>query len=321
MHRYALRRNLLDVPNLRSSHTAPTPRGGGVAIVMSFFVSAFMLFLFKLVDLKIMLGLVIGGCVIGSIGFWDDQRHLSAKLRFAVHFLTAVLVVLLFGGIPGPALAKWGVSNLWVGSALAVLVFVWSTNLFNFMDGIDGIAASEAVFVSTVGAWLNWREGGDPGMTAAMLCLSVSGLGFLLWNWPPARIFMGDVGSGFLGFTLAALALATSQRGKVPFEVWPILGGVFVVDSSVTLIRRIARGDRWFEAHRLHAYQHLARRWKAHLPVTMLVIGINVLWLLPWALATARFPAHALLFLAAAVVPLIGVFLAFGAGAKEGVTS
>jgi Fuc2NAc and GlcNAc transferase len=317
MYRYALQRNMIDRPNVRSSHTLPTPRGGGVAIAMSYIAALLTLFLFKLVDTKITFALVAGGCAIAGIGFLDDQRQLSAKLRLAVHVVTALYVVVLLGGLPEQALVGRGVGELCVGYAVAVLAFVWGTNLFNFMDGIDGIAGSESIFVSTVGAWLNWLNGGDPGMTAAMLCLSVSTLGFLVWNWPPARIFMGDVGSGFLGFTLATLALATSQRGNVPLEVWPILGGVFLVDSTTTLIRRVLRGDRWMEPHRMHAYQHLARRWRAHRPVTMVVIAIDLFWLFPWAWLAAKVPRSAIWCLVAAIVPLVAIVLASGAGAKE----
>jgi Fuc2NAc and GlcNAc transferase len=317
MHRYALQRGMVDRPNMRSSHTLPTPRGGGVAIVISFMAALLTLFCFKLVDARTTLALVAGGCAIAGIGFLDDQRQLPAKLRLAVHIATASYVVVLLGGLPEHALVGAGVAELCIGYAVAVLAFVWGTNLFNFMDGIDGIAGSEAIFVSSVGAWLNWLNGGDPGMTAAMLCLSVSTLGFLVWNWPPARIFMGDVGSGFLGFTLATLALATSQRGNVPLEVWPILGGVFLVDSTTTLIRRVLRGDRWMEPHRMHAYQHLARRWRAHRPVTMSVIAIDIFWLFPWAWFAAKVPGSAPWCLAAAIVPLVGIVLASGAGAKE----
>jgi Fuc2NAc and GlcNAc transferase len=317
MRRYAVQRGMVDRPNMRSSHTLPTPRGGGAAIVISFIAASIMLFLFELIDLKIMLALVVGGCAIGSIGFLDDQRQLSAKVRFAVHVATAVFVVVLLGGLPERALSGSGIAVLWLGSGLAVLAFVWGTNLFNFMDGIDGIAGSEAIFVAAAGAWLNWIKDGDPGMTAAMLCLSASSLGFLAWNWPPARIFMGDVGSGFLGFTLTTLALAVSQRSEIPIEVWPILGGVFLVDSSTTLIRRVLRRDRWLEPHRMHAYQHLSRRWGAHRPVTLGVIAINVFWLLPWAWLASDAPRYASWCLAAALVPLVGLVLAIGAGAKE----
>jgi len=152
---------------------------------------------------------------------------------------------------------------------------------------------------------------------AAMLVLAAATLGFLIWNWPPARIFMGDVGSGFLGFTVAVLGLAASRHSAMPIEMWAILSGVFFVDATVTLLRRIVRGDRWFEAHRLHAYQILASRWKAHLPVTVLVIAINVFWLFPWAWIAAIYPARAMLCVAAAMVPLIVTALLVGAGRKR----
>jgi len=139
----------------------------------------------------------------------------------------------------------------------------------------------------------------------------------LRWNWPPARIFMGDVGSGFLGFSLAVLGLSASRTEAAPVEVWAILGGVFLTDATVTLLRRIARGDKWLEAHRTHAYQHLARRWKAHIPVTVLATSINVVWLLPWAIFAAKVPARAPLFAAAALTPLAVLAFACGAGTEE----
>jgi Fuc2NAc and GlcNAc transferase len=219
--------------------------------------------------------------------------------------------------VPESALANWGLHGAWIGGFIALLTLVWVANLFNFMDGIDGIAGSEAVFVSGAGALLNWSRGGSVGLTAAMLCLAAASLGFLRWNWPPARIFMGDVGSGFLGFTLIVLGLAANQHGTIPFEVWGILGGFFFVDATVTLLTRMARGDRWFSAHRTHAYQWLARRWRAHLPVTLLVSAINILWLLPWAwLATSR-PAYAKDFLAVALAPVVVLVVLLGAGRKE----
>jgi Fuc2NAc and GlcNAc transferase len=125
------------------------------------------------------------------------------------------------------------------------------------------------------------------------------------------------VGSGFLGFSLAVLGMAASQKGILPIEIWAILGAVFLVDATVTLFRRLARGDRWFEAHRTHAYQNLARRWKSHLPVTVLIVAVDIIWLLPLAILAADFPAYAVRFLAVALLPLIVVVIAFGAGAVE----
>jgi len=270
-----------------------------------------------LIDTAILCALLIGGGAMALIGFLDDCWHLRASVRFGVHLAAALCVVIMLGGMPESALVDWGLHGAWVGGLMAVLVLVWVTNLFNFMDGIDGIAASEAVFVSSAGAWLNWSRGGSPGLTAAMLCLAAASLGFLRWNWPPARIFMGDVGSGFLGFTLIVLGLAAIQRGTVSFEVWGILGGLFFVDATITLIRRMMRGDQWFEAHRTHAYQWLARRWKAHLPVTLSVSAINVGWLLPWAWLATRWPGYAKEFLAVALAPVVILVILVGAGRKE----
>jgi len=317
MRRYALQRNLIDVPNARSSHASPTPRAGGVAIVFAFFVAALLLTFLGLLDRRLSGALLVGGGAMALVGFLDDRRPLRASLRFGVHLVAAIWAVALLGGISETALANWGLHGLWTGRLFAVLTLVWATNLFNFMDGLDGLAGGEAVFVSGAGAWLNWHEGGAPGLTAAMACLAATCLGFLRWNWPPARIFMGDVGSGFLGFSLAVLGLAASQKGVLPIEIWAILGAVFLVDATVTLVRRLASGERWFEAHRTHAYQNLARRWKAHLPVTIMVMLVDIFWLLPLAILTAHFPAYAQSILAVATLPLIALVIVFGAGTVE----
>jgi Fuc2NAc and GlcNAc transferase len=317
MRRFALRRNLLDVPNLRSSHTSPTPRGGGVAIVLAFFAALVVLAFLGEIDARAFLALSAGGGVTALVGFLDDRWSLPAGVRFAVHVAAALCVLVSIGGVPESALLNWGLHGIWIGGVIAAVTLIWATNLFNFMDGIDGIAGTEAVFIAGAGAWINWHHGGSGGLTAAMLCLGAASLGFLCWNWPPARIFMGDVGSGFLGFSIAVLGLTASQRSAIPVEVWSILGGVFLIDSTVTLVRRMLRGDKWFEAHRLHAYQHLARRWKSHLLVTTLVIVVDVVWLVPWAMFAAEFPARAPLFLIAALLPVAGLVLFCRAGSKE----
>jgi Fuc2NAc and GlcNAc transferase len=151
------------------------------------------------------------------------------------------------------------------------------------MDGIDGIAASEAVSVSVGGALLYAMAAPHSDIWAVPLVFAAASLGFLIWNRPPARIFMGDVGSGFVGITLAAMSLHASLVSTSLFWGWLILLGVFVVDASITLIRRLLRAERVWDAHRMHAYQHAAVRWHTHRGVTLAVVGINVLWLLPLA--------------------------------------
>ena len=314
VRQYALQSKLLDVPNVRSSHAVPTPRGGGLAIALAFFAGTSALLLLGLLDGRVMLALAGGGGAIAWVGFLDDHHQVSARWRFGVHLAAAIFVVAVLGAIRLAVFRAFGLAEYWLSALFAVFTFSWATNLFNFMDGIDGLAAGEAIFMAAGGAILNHVNGGDVGLTAAMACLSAATLGFLLWNWPPARLFMGDVGSGFLGFTLTVLAFAISQRGGVPIGAWAILGGFFLVDASVTLIRRMIRGDRWFEPHRTHAYQHLARRWHSHLPVTLLAAAINVAWLFPWAWYAAHSPARAMDCVVVALSPLIALALFAGAG-------
>jgi Fuc2NAc and GlcNAc transferase len=317
VRRHALRNAMLDIPNSRSSHATPIARGGGLAIVLVYLAALLLLWLFGMLEAAAIAAFGGGGVLVAVVGYMDDRKALPASVRFAVHVLGAGWVVAYLGGFADAWLRSFGLHGVAVGSVLAVFSIAWMTNLFNFMDGIDGIAASEAIFVACAGAFLGWRHGAEVGVIMAMLALAGASAGFLVWNWPPARIFMGDVGSGFLGFTLAALGIAASAQGALPIEVCVILGGVFVVDATVTLLRRVLRGDRWYEAHRAHAYQRLARRWNAHLPVTAAVIAVDIIWLFPWAWAAAEHRDHAPLLTVAALAPLIVAALACGSGRHE----
>jgi Fuc2NAc and GlcNAc transferase len=176
---------------------------------------------------------------------------------------------------------------MWSGA----LGIAWTVNLFNFMDGIDGIASAEAVFISWGGAWLAPLMGSAAAVPAVGCTFGAVCCGFLVWNWPPARIFMGDVGSGYLGFVLVVLALAATRENPAALAVWLILGGIFFCDAFVTLVRRLARGERLYQAHRSHAYQWLSRRWGSHRSVTLAVVCVNLGWLLPAAWFAAVHPA------------------------------
>jgi Fuc2NAc and GlcNAc transferase len=204
-----------------------------------------------------------------------------------------------------------------LGYLFGTLVIVWSLNLFNFMDGIDGIAASEAVFIGVAGGVLVLVGGGSVALATLCLVLAAACSGFLWWNWAPAKIFMGDVGSGFLGFSIAVLALGVARDQPAGPFVWLILGGVFVVDATVTLMRRLWRRERLYEAHRSHAYQCLARRWQSHRRVTLTVTAVNVFWLFPWATLATLYPVHAGWAALAAVGPLLVAAVAVGAGRQE----
>ncbi|MDH3719612.1 MAG: glycosyltransferase family 4 protein, partial [Planctomycetota bacterium] len=236
--------------------------------------------------------------------------------RFFVHVLAAVLAVFLVGGLPPLPIGAMAVDLSWAGDVLAVVFLVWLTNLYNFMDGIDGIAAVETIFVAGAAAAIAYT--GDTHFILVLeIGIAAACIGFLIWNWPPAKIFMGDVGSGFVGFALGALAIVSAQQGLLPIWTWLILAGVFVADATVTVIRRMARGERWYEAHRSHAYQRLARRHGNHRSVTLLVCAVNVAWLLPIAAASASWPDLGWMLTIVAWLPLLVAAAFLGAGLPD----
>jgi Fuc2NAc and GlcNAc transferase len=313
----ALAHGMLDVPNARSSHVTPTPRGGGVAIVVAATAAAIAFAFTGNLQLPTLAIFVIGGTAVALVGFFDDRIRLSARVRLAVHFAAAAAAMYWVGGLPPMQVGERLVTFGWEGYLLGILGIVWSLNLFNFMDGIDGIAASQGMFMTVGGATLAIAMGSSTGF--APLALGVGGacLGFLLWNWPPAKIFMGDAGSGYVGYTLAVLALLAGRENSAGLFAWLILGGVFFVDATLTLARRVARRERVYEAHRSHAYQWLSRRWNSHRRVTLLTVAVNVLWLFPCAFLAVRHPTKAAVIAVLALIPIGLGAIAAGAGRKE----
>jgi Fuc2NAc and GlcNAc transferase len=317
VRRYAVARSLLDVPNERSSHSTATPRGGGVAIVAATLVAMPVAGLLQWIPWPTVWALTGGGALVALVGFADDHGHVPAAWRLLAHLAAAAWVVAWMGGLPPMTIAGLTIEAGPVGYALALLYVAWFVNLTNFMDGIDGLAAVEAVTVLLGGVLLYLAGPGGVAAAWAPLVLAAATLGFLVWNWPPARIFMGDAGSGFLGFMLAGLSFHAAAVAPALLWGWVILLGVFVVDATVTLIRRLARRERVHEAHRTHAYQHAAVRCRHHRPVTLGVAAINVGWLLPLALLVARGSLEALVGITLAYGPLLLLALWLGAGAPS----
>jgi Fuc2NAc and GlcNAc transferase len=308
---------VVDIPNERSSHGVPTPRGGGLAIVLVMTAGVVVLWLRSAVRIELLWALVGGGLAVALVGFVDDRRSLSAATRLTVHFAAALWALAWLGGLPALRLGDHLVSLGWLGYVLGAFGVVWAINLFNFMDGIDGIAASEAIFVALAGALLNLPLAADPGVAFAALVFAAACGGFLLWNWPPARIFLGDVGSGYLGYVIVVLAMAATRDNPVALWVWLILGGAFFVDATVTLVRRTLRNERVHEAHRSHAYQWLARRWGSHRGVTLALVAVNLFWLLPFAVLAVTRPGYAGTAVIMALAPLAVLAAAIGSGRKE----
>jgi Fuc2NAc and GlcNAc transferase len=313
LRKYAMAKNLIDVPNFRSSHSVPTPRGGGLAIVFSFVAAIPVIACAKLLAWDTTLAFLGAGIGVAVLGFLDDHGHIAARWRLLGHFGAAGWILYWLGGVPPIIVLGSHVSLGWIGLILGSLYLVWMLNLFNFMDGIDGIAGVEALSVC-IGACILYMLSGTPGLVWTPILLAMAVVGFLYWNFPPAKIFMGDAGSGFLGIIIGTISL---QAGWVSFQLLSgilILLGVFIVDATTTLLRRMVRGEKIYEAHRTHAYQHAAIKMGTHLSITLAVGLINLLWLLPISVCVVLFDLDGLLGILIAYIPLVIIAIKFHAG-------
>ncbi|PRA28242.1 MraY family glycosyltransferase [Pseudomonas poae] len=316
LRKYALSRSMIDVPNERSSHSNPTPRGGGVSIVITVMLSFVGLYFSQTIDFPTFISLFLAGGLVAVIGFMDDHGHIAARWRLLGHFLAAAIVLFWTGGLPAIDFFGLLVDLQYAGYVFALFYLVWMLNLYNFMDGIDGLASVEAI-CACLGMCVVYQVGGHTSLIPMSLLFAVAVAGFMYWNFPAAKIFMGDAGSGFIGIVLAAISLQAAQVSADLLWCWLILLGVFVVDATVTLFRRLLRGARVYEAHRSHAYQYASRRVGRHAPVTLAVGLINVFWLLPLAVCVAYSLLSGAMALVIAYAPLIFLAVRFRAGQSE----
>lgn len=311
----SLKRAWMDVPNERSSHTIPTPRGGGLAVLL-----AFCLALSGSVAIgylpSVVLLLFAPAIVLGLTGFIDDRRGLPASVRLGSHLLSAAVSVAVLVRMNEAAFIDLGFVSL-TGSGLvwgfSILFLAWMTNLYNFMDGIDGIEALQVVSVGTATAVLHFGFG-DSSQGFLYALVACAALGFLLLNWSPASIFLGDVGSGPLGFILGVLALWGAWTGNVLFTAILILHGTFVVDTTYTLLIRLSRGQAPHHAHRTHAYQKAVRQGLSHGRVSLAYGVVNLIWLAPWAWLVNSQQVPQAVGLAVALTPLIAACFYLRAG-------
>jgi Fuc2NAc and GlcNAc transferase len=328
---------VMDIPNDRSMHKIPTPRGGGLGIVIGFVVGCAVLFARPKSDLfSVIAGMLIGGLPIAAIGWLDDRTNVSPKWRALVHVSASAaalgVLVLTTQNVTGltthpPFIPFWA---WWILGSVACAYFL---NIYNFMDGLDGLAGSEGAFAGFAGAlivahrayshvinrdalsqsYIRLPEQPTPICILIGLCC----VGFLFWNWPPAKIFMGDIGSGFLGFIFGFLALYGTLRDPASIAMWLIIFGVFVVDGTTTLITRAATNQKWYEAHNLHAFQKAARHLKNHSCITLGILSIDIFWLFPLALYADSHRELAFLMVPVAYAPLLAIALLFKAGRHE----
>jgi UDP-N-acetylmuramyl pentapeptide phosphotransferase/UDP-N-acetylglucosamine-1-phosphate transferase len=256
-------REILDCPNERSSHQVPTPRGGGIAVIGSTLL-AWAVFARTESMPSGVFGIVLGAVLLAAVSWFDDLRGLSPIVRLLAQAAAVAVGILV---LPGPR-------DLFYLAAIG-LVWIWWINLFNFMDGIDGLAGTEA---AAIGAGLllfaGVGAGADPALRTLAAAVTGAAIGFLVWNWSPARIFLGDIGSVPLGYVLGFLLLDLAARGRWTIAV--ILPLYFLADATITLLRRLLRGERVWQAHREHFYQHAVRRGLGHAAVVKRVIAADL---------------------------------------------
>ena len=268
---YALKKSLLAEVNERSSHTIPTPHGGGIAIAMTWFLGLIYLFIFNEIEPQLFYALM-AGTLLSLVSFLDDIYDLSAKLRLVVQATVAGVGLYFLGGFEILDFGLFQITSSLFNNLFAVILIMWFINLYNFLDGINGYAGSEAIFLALAGFLLF----GDNHF----LILLVSVLGFLYWNWNQAKIFMGDVGSTLLGYNVAIFTIYYSNQESSDFWIWIVLFSLFWFDATITLLKRALNGEVLSQAHKKHLYQRLTQQGWSHYKVTNWAIVFNSVLLL-----------------------------------------
>ena len=272
--KYAIKKSLVAEVNERSSHSVPTPHGGGIALALTWFGGLLYLYFTSQLEANLFYALMLGA-IISIVSFFDDLYELSAKLRLLAQALVAFGGLYFLSGFESLTFGLFSVENQMFTNAFAFVMIVWFINLYNFLDGINGYAGSEAVFLALAGFLL---FGGEH-----FLVLAVAVLGFLVWNYNKAKIFMGDVGSTLLGYNVAIFTIYYANQDSSDLWVWVVLFGVFWFDATLTLLRRKLNGEKLSQAHKKHAYQRLTQAGWSHMKVTNYSIVLNVvLFSLVW---------------------------------------
>lgn len=309
---WALSRSLLDHPNARSLHAVPTPRGGGLAIAVVVLAMTPLLHAAGLLETAWLWPTWGASLAYALLGLRDDMSSLPALTRLAAQIAIAAAWLALMLPVPVGSL-----QGALLGATLLVAI-VWGVNLYNFMDGSDGLAATQGVLAGALGGALSLAAG-ERAFAVTALLLAAASAGFLRWNWHPARIFLGDAGSYFLGGQFALLTVAAGIETDGVWR-WLILLSPFCVDASATLLRRMLRGERWYTAHRSHAYQRLVQRGWSHRKLALALAGLVGTLCLPLAIASLRWPETGpacLLFAYLVLVTIWGVIVYGDPGNSE----
>ena len=297
VHIFALRSNIIDTPNERSSHTIPTPRGGGLAFVGLWFLGMTYEFYTNNVPQDLYFAMLAGLLLVG-VSIVDDIKNVRASVRLAIQILASGIALYFLGGFQRIDLGFYVIENVYIITPIALIGFVWFINLFNFLDGIDGYVGLETVFIFLFIAII-FHD-------VYALLLSVAVAGFLVWNWQPAKIFMGDVGSTLIGFNVAVFMTYYSNTEQLSAFIFLILTSVFWFDATLTLLRRWRNKESLGIAHRKHAYQRLTQSGFSHQKTSILLLIVNSV-LGVFAYAAYLYSSLIMLFFAASIILLFFV--------------
>lgn len=291
--RWALKKSVMDIPNHRSSHDVPTPRGGGMVFVLLWYIGLSLLYFFDLADEKLFWAFM-PGLLLVLVGFLDDVMTLSPKWRIIAQTLAAAGSLFFTGGMGAVDTGLFVIDSPIILSLFAFVFILWMINLFNFLDGIDGYVATESILLLGLFVLISGF--------ALPLILAAGVFGFLLWNWQKAKIFMGDTGSTFLGYAVAVFMIHFNNSGDMNFIVGLIATSLFWFDATYTVIRRLLNGETFYKAHRKHLYQRLVRSGFSHQKtVLVLLVAFNTA-LFGIAYTTVFFPKLQLPGLALSII-------------------
>lgn len=264
----ALKKKIIDVPNQRSSHTTPTPRGGGLAIVITWYIFLLYLRFNHQIDKNLFYAL-ISSILLVIIGLVDDIKNVSPKIRIVFQLLSGILGLYFLGGVKYIDFGFITIELPYVVNLIVLVLIIGFINVFNFLDGIDGYLGMETIFVFSALSFFS--------SSFIVLSFAFITLGFLIWNWPKAKIFCGDVGSTFIGYTLMIFTIYYQNTLKVSILTPIVLSGLFWIDSLITIYRRWKNNEKLSIPHKKHAYQRLNQSGYSHLKIVIIGMGINSL--------------------------------------------
>ena len=314
--------HFIDEPNFRSSHSIATRSSGGVSIILLLWIGLSILEAIGYPIVTTWSVLLICATAMGAVGLIDDVVDISAKIRLVAQFILASITITWILVTETSLHIIYSDRPLVISVLLltALLSYVWFINLYNFMDGIDGYAASQTIFVYSITCFLILAGTNNTEthlLFYLMALFTVIMLAFIIFNWPKAALFMGDTGSGFIGFLLAGLVIICLIQNLMTLKTWLIILSLFLIDSTVALTRRCFLGKVIYEAHRSHAYQNIARKYNSHFVATTLGISVNLFLVAPAALISHFMPVYSTHSLILVYSVLGMVLYAIGSG-REG---